>query len=97
VDDIVVLVHPLNRSYYQTFKQQLLTTYEIRELGKLKWFLSICVIREEHSRSIYLTQDSFINKIKAKFNLKLSARYLDVPLTDNALLPSTEEPSAART
>jgi hypothetical protein len=97
VDDIVVLVHPLNRSYYQTFKQQLLTTYEIRELGELKWFLGIRVIREEHSRSIYLTQDSFINKIEAKFDLKSSVRYPEVPLTENALLPSTEEPSAART
>lgn len=55
VDDIVILVHPLNTSYYQTFKQQLLATYEIRELGELKWFLSIRVIRKELSCSICLT------------------------------------------
>ena len=36
VDDIVVLVHPLNISTYQGFKQQLLNTYNIRELGELK-------------------------------------------------------------
>ena len=41
VDDIVVLVHPLNTTYFQTFKQQLLGTYEIRRLGELKWFLGI--------------------------------------------------------
>jgi hypothetical protein len=41
-------------SYYQTFKQQMLATYEIRELGELKWFLGIRVIREELSRSIHL-------------------------------------------
>ena len=97
VDDIVVLVHPLNMSYYQTFKQQMLATYEIRELGELKWFLGIRVIREELSRSIYLIQDSFIDKIATRFDLRSSMRYPDVPLRDNVLLPSTEEPNAART
>jgi hypothetical protein len=55
------------------------------------------VIREELTRSIYLIQDSFIDKIATKFNLKLNGRYPDVPLKENDLMPSTEEPSAART
>ncbi|KAI1674084.1 Pol protein [Pyrenophora tritici-repentis] len=97
VDDIVVLVHPLNMNAYQVFKQQLLSTYDIRELGELKWFLGIRVIREELTRSIYLIQDSFIDKIATKFDLKLNGRYPDVPLKENHLLPLAEEPSAART
>ena len=97
VDDIVVLVHPLNMSAYQVFKQQLLSRYDIRELGQLKWFLGIRVIREELTRSIYLIQDSFINKITTKFDLKINRRYPDVPLKENYLMPSMEEPNAART
>lgn len=95
IDNIIILVYLLNRSYYQIFKQQLLTIYEICKLDKLKQFLSIYVIYKELSYSIYLTQDLFINKITVKFNLKLSIRYLDVPLRDNVLLLLIEKLSAA--
>lgn len=98
VDDIVVLVHPLNMGYYETFKQKLLSTYEIRELGELQWFLGIRVIRQEATQSISLVQDSFIDKIATKFDLKSSTlRYPDVPLKENNLAPSNEEANAART
>jgi len=98
VDDIVVLVHPLNIATYKSFKQQLLGTYDIRELGELSWFLGIRVIRDEATHTIWMIQDSFIDKVANKFDLRLaSTRYPDVPLRENHFLPSTEEPNAART
>lgn len=98
VDDIVVLVHPLNLTAYSVFKQQLLSTYDLRELGELSWFLGIRVVRDKLTRSIHLIQDSFIDKIAIKFDLRLdNGRYPDIPLKENSLLPSIEEPNSART
>jgi len=98
VDDIVVLVHPTKLAFFEHFKHQLLNVYDIRALGELSWFLGIRVIRDKPTRTISLIQDSFIDKIASKFNLiQKGTRYPDVPLKENNLLPSTEDPNPART
>ena len=98
VDDIVVLVHPRYLSYHSQFEGQLQKAYSVRCLGELKWFLGVRVIRDWTAGAIWLVQDSFIDKVSAKFDLAQTlGRYPAVPLTDSYLLPSVEEASVERT
>ena len=46
VDNICVLTHPLNRPAYESFRIALMNEYEIREIGELKWFLGIRILRD---------------------------------------------------
>ncbi|KAK7178015.1 Retrovirus-related Pol polyprotein from transposon TNT 1-94-like protein 1 [Paraphaeosphaeria sporulosa] len=96
VDDIVVLFHPNNLAAHAEFEQKLRERYEIRCLGNLKWFLGIRVIRDEEQGKVWLLQDSFIDKVATKFNLR-QKRYPPTPMDEEPLGPSDEEPVAART
>ena len=70
VDDICVLCHPNNRSAYTEFKEKLMGTYKMKDLGEMKWFLGIRVIRDRTQRKLWLCQDAYISKIVAKFHLE---------------------------
>jgi hypothetical protein len=70
----------------------------MRCLGELKWFLGVRVIRDWTAGAIWLLQDSFIDKVAAKFNLtQATGRYPPVPLVENYLQTSPDEPDAKRT
>jgi hypothetical protein len=99
VDDIVILVHPSNLHVHRQFEEELLNVYKMRKLGQLKWFLGIRVVRDWETHRIWLIQDSFINKVATKFNLRLKGKavYPDVPLKENWLPKSTEPPNENRT
>ncbi|KAF7568935.1 hypothetical protein PtrM4_113500 [Pyrenophora tritici-repentis] len=84
-------------SYKEEFEKRLLQIYDLRILGELSWFLGIRVIRDRPSKSIWLIQDSFINKVASKFNLTSDKGYPDFPIKENVLPPSTEEPNSKRT
>jgi hypothetical protein len=76
-----------------------LTTLDLRKLGELKWFLGIRVLRDWEAGTLWLIQDSFIEKIVNKFDLdqKSGGRYPAVPLVENSLAQSTEDPNHQRT
>ena len=67
VDDIVVLCHPKHRTAFDDFRAKLLKAYKIREIGDLKWFLRIRVIRDRTQRRIWLCQDAYIEKLYSQF------------------------------
>jgi hypothetical protein len=99
VDDIVVLVHPDHLGDHQKFERRLEAVYDLRKLGELKWFLGIRVLRNWTTGTIWLIQDSFIDKVVNKFDIdqKSGGRYPAVPLVENGLPLSTEEPNHQRT
>ena len=53
--------------------------YKMREMGELKWFLSIRIVRDKALRKIWLCQDSYITKICNKYRNK--ERTNKTPLT----------------
>jgi hypothetical protein len=98
VDDIVILVHPSKLAHHKVFEQQLLEVYKLRCMGELKWFLGIRVLRDYRTKQIWLIQDSFIDKVAAKFGLEQThSRYPDSPLAENYLEPSKDPPDDAQT
>jgi hypothetical protein len=75
VDDIAVLYHPSNRSFYDEFRTEFLKAFKMREMGELKWFLGIRVIRDRKARKIWLCQDAYITKLCNRFRRPGSSAY----------------------
>ena len=48
VDDICVLFHKDSTEIYEQFKAQLMTTFVLRELRDVKWFLALRVVRDRN-------------------------------------------------
>jgi hypothetical protein len=71
--------------------------YDIKAMGDLSWFLGIRIVRDQALQKTWLVQDTFINKVCARFGIEAVGKAPDVPLTENWLPQSTEEPDAART
>jgi hypothetical protein len=69
VDDIVVLFHPSEELSYLEFRDQLMAQFKLREMGDLKWFLGIRILRDRVHHKIWLCQDSYVSKIARTFNL----------------------------
>jgi hypothetical protein len=99
VDDIVVLVHPDHLDDHHQFEKRLEAAYDLRKLGELKWFLGIRVLRDWTAGTIWLIQDSFIDKAVKKFDLDLKSRgrYPAVPLVESVLAQSAEKTDHQRT
>ena len=67
VDDIAVLSHPSNRVVFEQFRTEFLKAFKMRELGELKWFLGIRVVRDRKARKLWLCQDTYITKISNRY------------------------------
>ena len=79
MDDIVAFYHKDCLRKFQEFVTTLKVQIEIKELGELKWFLGIRIIRDRSKRKLWLCQDSYIEKIAQRFNL-IPAKVYDTPL-----------------
>ena len=69
-DDIATLFHGDSRSKANTFKKSLLESFDIEDLGELKWFIGVRVIRDRPQGKLWLCQDSYIKNITNRFNLQ---------------------------
>ena len=55
VDDICVFCHPSDHQAYEQFRIALMKKYEMREMGQLKWFLGLQVIRDRIKKKLWLS------------------------------------------
>jgi hypothetical protein len=92
VDDVVILYHPKHESEFYEFKAALLNKYEFKDLGDLKWFLGIRIVRDLEQHKVWLCQDSYIEKIARTFHLETGPRF-DTPMATihNNLLPNQNQ------
>ena len=97
VDDIVMAYHNANSLLHRKFEQQMVDLYDLKPMGDLAWFLGIRIIRDRSARKTWLIQDAFIDKVCNQFNIDLAGKKPDVPITENWLGPSNEEPDKERT
>ena len=97
VDDIVMAFHESNAELHKSFETDLVNLYNTKAIGDLTWFLGIRIVRDRALRKTWLVQDAFIDKVCSRFGIETVGRTPDVPLTENWLPQSTEEPDAART
>ena len=94
VDDIVILCAPQNLHKLRQFEEALLSRFEMRSLGELKWFLGIRIVRDRANRRIWLCQDSYIEKVASRFHIAESKTAPKTPLPSTELLPADEQATA---
>jgi len=70
VDDIILLYDKQNQSKFELFLANLQGEIDLRLMDEANWFLGIRIIRDRPRRRLWLCQDSYIDKVLAKFNLK---------------------------
>jgi hypothetical protein len=98
VDDIVVMCKKQDKHKLHEFKRQLSKKYDVRCLGDLQSFLGVRIVRDREQRKIWLLLDSYINKVVKKYGLEpVNGKYPDTPLSQEELLPSTDEQDPERT
>jgi hypothetical protein len=90
------LYHKRHQAEFQQFKQALLKTYDFKDLGELKWFLGIRILRDRtpENQCLWLCQDSYIEKIAKSFNLLDTTPEYKSPLTTKELISNTEQATA---
>jgi len=69
VDDICYMFRDSDQAIADQFRDSLASRFKIRDLGELKWFLGIRVVRDRSRRRLWLCQDSYIEAVAARFNL----------------------------
>ena len=62
----------------------------MKDLGELKWFLGIRIIRNRPQGKLWLCQDSYIEKITNKYHLQFRKHSL-TPMSPDPLLPNTDQ------
>ncbi|KAF5186325.1 Transposon ty1-gr2 gag-pol polyprotein, partial [Thalictrum thalictroides] len=67
VDDIAAFYHMRNKDAFNDFKRSLFETYTVKDIGELKWFLGLRIVRDRAQRKLWLLQDSYIEKVARKF------------------------------
>lgn len=86
VDDICILSHPNHKAEAMEFRTKLMEAYEFREIGELQWFLGIRIIRDRTQKTLWLCQDSYIDKITTTYGVS-SIRSVRTPMVNDSLLP----------
>jgi hypothetical protein len=87
VDDIVAIYNSSNKHKMDEFEHKLTSIYEIRCLGPCTYFLGIRVVRDRENRKLWLLQDTYIDKLKDKYQVEFSSKAPSTPLPDGELVP----------
>jgi hypothetical protein len=85
VDDIVMAFHRSNAHHHRSFEKDLIDLYNTKAMEDLTWFLGIRIVRERALHKTWLVQDTFIDKVCARFGIEAVGRSPDVSLTENQL------------
>ena len=91
VDDVIALYHRRHRQRWDDFKQSLFKQYEFKDMGEVKWFIGIRVIRDRTQKKLWLCQDSYIDRIATRFGSPGRTRYR-TPLPQDDLTQYVRDP-----
>ena len=86
IDDMALIYARRHLDRAEHFKTELRKAFEIKFLGNLTWYLGIKVTRDRSTRSLWLSQEAYINKIVSTFEVHLTARKTRSPLPSNLTL-----------
>ena len=87
VDDICYMYRACDQAIADEFRDNLASRFKIRDLGELRWFLGIRVVRDRSQRRLWLCQDSYIEAVAARFNL-VDDRTPATPMGTHQLVPN---------
>ncbi|KJK84936.1 hypothetical protein H633G_11239 [Metarhizium anisopliae BRIP 53284] len=88
VDDIIWAYKKADKEIAKEAIEGLKLRYKMTQLGEPKWFLGIHILRNRRNRTIWLTQDAYIDKIAHKFSIQLDGKVPPTPIGLEELLKS---------
>ena len=77
IDDILCIFHTKNSEKFERFLVRLQERFQMRRMAEANWFLGIRITRDRVNRRLWLCQDSYLEKLAAKFHVNQNARLLD--------------------
>ena len=87
VDNIVALFKLQHQPKFTEFVTCLTSKYKLHDLGELKWFLGIHVIQDQTKKKLWLSQNSYVEKIAASFHVDDQSWYFITPMVIEELAP----------
>ena len=99
VDDIVWAYKNEDQGIAKEAMRGLRERYKMTLLGEPRWFLGIHILRDRAKKTIWLTQDAYIEKIAHKLlgPDQISSKLPDTPMITEELFPSTSQASKQET
>ena len=92
VDDIVFAYRKKDAEVVANAIAQMRNHFKLNELGELKWFLGIHIFRDRPKRSLWLSQQSYIEKLANEFTAESkSEKWPPTPMDVEELLPIPED------
>jgi hypothetical protein len=92
VDDIVFAFRKQDTANLTQMISILKKQFTMKELGEVKWFLGIHIFRDRSKRSLWLSQNAYIEKIANELISNLDPSSCPrTPMTDEELLPLPAE------
>ena len=90
VDDIVFAFRKKDREEAGHAISSLKKTFTMKDLGELKWFLGMHIMRDRSNRRLWLSQLSYIERVAKEFIPDLS-QCPETPMANEELLPLPAE------
>jgi hypothetical protein len=91
VDDIVLLHRPRYKDAADKFVTKVKARFDMKDLGELKWFLGIRVLRDRAARKLWLCQDAYIERIVHQYNIKKDDHFKGSLFPTNELQPREDQ------
>ncbi|KAF4310846.1 Integrase catalytic core [Botryosphaeria dothidea] len=89
VDDIIMAFPKKDKPFAHVFEQDLFQRYEMRKMGEVQWFLALRIVRDRSKQLLWLSQESYLTSLKAKYNVKESQITTPLP-ADEPLTPNED-------
>src|SRR6266436_2742762 len=88
VDDIVFAFRKKDAGHVTGTVTEMRNHFKLNELGELKWFLGIHIFRDRPRRSLWLSQQSYVEKLANEFTAGVqSDKWPPTPMAEEELLP----------
>ncbi|KAI1840359.1 hypothetical protein JX266_013452 [Neoarthrinium moseri] len=81
VDDIAFCYHKGSSEVVAGIKKELHRRFKLEEKGELRWFLGMSIARDRVARKLWLSQESYIDKVAHTFGLANVDWRTDIPMT----------------
>lgn len=88
VDDILMVSRKDREPQALRIRNALLARYELKDLGELKWYLGIRIIRDRAQGKLWICQDSYIEKITNRYHLEFR-KYPSTPMHTEPIPPNS--------
>jgi hypothetical protein len=75
VDDIVLLHRPRYKENADEFVTKIRARFDMKDLGELKWFLGIRILRDRAAHKLWLCQDAYIEKMVHQYGIQKNDRF----------------------